>query len=404
MRKVLPKRASGDTILTINGGSSTIRFALYPPCTPLRRGLHGKLERIGLAGTILQFREANGDRLHTVSAPDDGAESGVNFLVDWLLTRPECDVLAAVGHRFVHGMTRTEPALVTPSLLAELWRLSPGDPEHLPRELALVEAFQMRCPGLRQIVCFDTAFHQDMPRVARQLPLPRRYTEKGLRRYGFHGLSYAFLMEALARAGDPAAIAGRVILMHLGSGASLAAVRDGRALDTSMGFTPAGGLLMSTRSGDLDPGIADYLARTEQMTNAQFHHLVNHESGLLGVSETSSDMQDLLASEATDPRAAEAIALFCYQARKWIGAFVAVLGGLDVLVFAGGIGENASQIRAKICEGFDFLGITILPARNVVHASLISPDTGTVRVRVMHTDEEIMIAKAVSRIIKPRSS
>jgi acetate kinase len=204
-------------------------------------------------------------------------------------------------------------------------------------------------------------------------------------------------MEELARVGDPAATKGRVILAHLGNGASLAAVHDGKSIDTSMGFTPTAGLVMSTRSGDLDPGLAPYLSRTEQMTTQQFYDMVNHKSGLLGVSETSSDMRDLLDHEKTDVRAAEAVALFCYQAKKWIGSFAAALGGLDTLVFAGGIGENASPVRARICEGLDFLGIKLDKLRNTESAVVISNDTSRVTVRVIRTDEELMIARSVLR-------
>ena len=253
----------------------------------------------------------------------------------------------AVGHRVVHGGPNySEPQKVTAEMVEELHRLSPFDPEHLPLEIELIEAFRQRHPRLPQVACFDTAFHRTMPRVATLLPIPRRYEAQGVRRYGFHGLSYAILMEELARLGDPAAKKGRVILAHLGNGASLAAVRDGKSIDTSMGFTPTAGLVMSTRSGDLDPGLVAYLARTEQMSAAKFQKMVNHESGLLGVSETSSDMRDLLDRETKDVRAAEAVALFCYQAKKWIGSFAAALGGLDTLVFAGGIGENAPPVRA----------------------------------------------------------
>jgi acetate kinase len=238
-----------------------------------------------------------------------------------------------------------------------------------------------------------------MPRVASLLPIPRRYEAAGVRRYGFHGLSYEFLMQELARLGDPAATSGRVILAHLGNGASLAAVRDGNSIDTSMGFTPTAGLPMSTRSGDLDPGLVNYLACTEQMSAAKFQQMVNHESGLLGVSEISSDLRDLLVQEAGDVRAAEAVALFCYQAKKWIGAFAAALGGLDTLVFAGGIGENAPLIRERICAGLDFLGIALDPTRNTQNAPLISPDTDGVKVRVIRTDEELMIARSVCRVL-----
>ena len=234
-----------------------------------------------------------------------------------------------------------------------------------------------------------------MPRVATLLPIPRRYEAKGVRRYGFHGLSYAFLMAELARLGDPAATKGRVILAHLGNGASLAAVRDGKSIDTSMGFTPTAGLVMSTRSGDLDPGLVCYLARTEQMSAAAISaKWSTMKSGLLGVSETSSDMRDLLERETQDVRAAEAVALFCYQAKKWIGSFAAALGGLDTLVFAGGIGENAPPVRERICDGLGFLGIELDPERNATNAPLISSDAGRVKVRVIRTDEELMIARS----------
>jgi len=263
----------------------------------------------------------------------------------------------------------------------------------------MIETF-LRCfPDLPQIACFDTAFHHDMPRVARLLPIPRRYEALGVRRYGFHGLSYAYLMEELVRLGDPAATKGRVILAHLGNGASLAAVRDGKSVDTSMSFTPSAGVPMSTRSGDLDPGLVGYMARTEQMTAKQFEEMVNFHSGLLGMSETSSDMRDLLECEKQDVRAAEAIAVFCYQVKKWIGAFAAALGGLDTLVFAGGIGENAPRVRARICEELEFLGIDLNQKRNAAHAPLISPDSGRVKVRVIHTDEELMIARSVVRVL-----
>jgi acetate kinase len=253
------------------------------------------------------------------------------------------------------------------------------------------------------VACFDTAFHRTMPRVAKLLPIPRRFDAKGVQRYGFHGLSYAYLMEELARLGDPAATTGRVILAHLGNGASMAAVREGKSIDTSMGFTPTAGLAMSTRSGDLDPGLVSYLAHNEQMTATQFHQMVNQQSGLLGVSEISPDMRDLLARETADVRAAEAVALFCYQAKKWMGAFAAALGGLDTLVFSAGIGENCPSIRARICDGLGFLGIHLNEARNAENAAVISSDAGRVAVRVMRTDEELMIARSVCRILGPNA-
>ena len=388
-----------NNVLTINGGSSSIKFVLYQTGEPLERGLHGKVDRIGLSGTNLTFHDPTGKPQNSRSIAASDHKSAAKFLIDWLEEQHGFASVRAVGHRVVHGMTHTEPERVTPELLDELHRLRPYDPDHLPREIELIEAFRQRHPKLPQVACFDTAFHRTMPRVAKLLPIPRRFDAKGIQRYGFHGLSYAYLMEELARLGDPAAAKGRVVLAHLGNGASLAAVRDGKSIDTSMGFTPTAGLVMSTRSGDLDPGLAPYLARTEQMTTKQFYEMVNHESGLLGVSETSPDMRDLLAQEAADVRAAEAVALFCYQAKKWLGSFAAALGGLDTLVFAGGIGENCPPVRARICEGLDFLGIKLNGSRNTANAEVISTDTSPATVRVIRTDEELMIARSVCRLL-----
>lgn len=386
-------------ILTINGGSSSIKFAAYRVDQPLERTLSGKIDRIGTDETILTFTNPAGEDEQNRKLTSSDHKSAANFLLDWLEEEIAFESVRAVGHRVVHGMQHTAPELITPELLEELHRLTPFDPEHLPSEIELIEAFRQRHPQLPQIACFDTAFHRDMRRVAKLLPIPRRYEAKGVQRYGFHGLSYAYLMEELARLGDPAATDGRVILAHLGNGASMAAVRDGKSIDTSMGFTPTAGLVMSTRSGDLDPGLVNYLARTEQMTAAQFQKMVNQESGLLGVSEISSDMRDLLAHAAKDVRAAEAVALFCYQAKKWIGAFAAALGGLDSLVFSGGIGESAPLIRQRICEGLEFLGIDLNAKSNAANDTLISNAASAVSVRVIRTDEQLMIARSTIRLL-----
>jgi len=386
-------------ILTINGGSSSIRFAVYEVAeTPLWR-LEGKIDRIGLSGTSLIVNDSAGKLQHPRRLAAADHRTAVDFLLDWLEAQPVFASVKAVGHRVVHGMKHSEPERVTPKLLAELHRITPYAPDHLPREIELIEAFRRRHPKLPQIACFDTAFHRTMPRVAKLLPIPRRYVTKGVERYGFHGLSYAYLIEELGRL-DSAAAKGRVILAHLGNGASLAAVHHGKSIDTTMGFTPTAGLVMSTRAGDLDPGLVYYLARTERMTVVQFQKMVNHKSGLLGVSGTSSDVRDLLAREASDVRAAEAVALFCYQAKMWIGSFAAALGGLDTLVFAGGIGENAPLIRKRICDGLGFLGVELTQKSNAENALLISPAAGRVKVRVIRTDEELMIARSVTRVLK----
>jgi acetate kinase len=387
-------------ILTINGGSSSIKFALFETGDSPRRILDGGIERIGLPEATLKVKGLNpGDNFsRPVTAPDHTVAVGA--LMDWIEERSGRDALTAVGHRVVHGGPKySQPQRITAEMVAELRQLSAFDPEHLPEEIQLTEAFHRRFPDLPQVACFDTAFHCDLPRVARLLPIPRRYEAQGVRRYGFHGLSYAFLVEELARLAGTEAAQGRVILAHLGNGASLAAVHHGKSVDTSMSFTPTAGVPMSTRTGDLDPGLVWYLARTEHLDAKRFNEMVNFQSGLLGVSETSSDMRDLLEHQTQDVRAAEAVALFCYQVKKWIGAFAAALGGLDTLVFAGGIGENAPVVRARICDGLGFLGIELEEKRNTANEGVISVAAGRVCVRVIHTDEEWMIANTVCRVL-----
>jgi len=387
-------------VLTINAGSSSIKFALYDIGASPQRTISGKIDRIGLSGTKFSADNPLGQSNRSYGIDADSHGSAADFLLSYLISQPAFASVKAVGHRVVHGMQYSKPQRVTSALLAELRRIVPYDPDHLPREIQLIEAFRQKHPKLPQVACFDTAFHRAMPPVAKSLPIPRRYATKGLQRYGFHGLSYSFLMEELTRLGDPAARKGRVILAHLGNGASLAAVRDGKSIDTSMGFTPASGLMMSTRSGDLDPGIVSYLARLDSMTAVQFEHMVNHESGLLGVSASSSDVRDLLAKESSDHRAALALDMFCYQAKKWIGSFAAALGGVDTLVFAGGIGENAPVIRQRICQDLAFLDIRLNASRNTKNAPLISASDAAVSVRVIHTNEELMIARSVSRLLR----
>lgn len=380
-------------VLAINAGSSTLRFALFDDGEPPRVLFRGKIERIGREGTRWTVNDLATNSTVERLIGTATHEMATACLLDWIAETPAFHSVDIVAHRVVHGMARSSPERVTPALLDDLRRRVVLDPEHLPFEIALMSTIGERHPSLAQLACFDTSFHRDMPKVARRLPIPRRYQALGIERYGFHGLSYAFLMAELARLGDPAATRGRVILAHLGSGASLAAVRDGHGIDTSMGFTPASGIMMGTRSGDLDPGLGYYLEQTQNLSVAQFHHMVNHASGLLGVSESSSDMRDLLSHEDADERAAEAIEMFCYHARKCIGAFAAALGGVDTLVFAGGIGENAPPIRERICRELHFLGIEIETAANAQSAALISSATSHARVRVIRTDEELMLAR-----------
>src|ERR1700677_772041 len=388
------------SILTINGGSSSIKFALFETGASLRRLLRGQIEGVGQAqGRFMVKGDTEADSFtRSITAPDHTA--AVKVLMDWVQENMKPGALAAVGHRVVHGGPKYwEPQRITPEMIKELHLLSPFDPDHMPEEILLTEAFHRRFPDLPQVACFDTAFHHDLPRVAQMLPIPRRYEAQGVRRYGFHGLSYEFLMEELARLAGADAAQGQVILAHLGNGASLAAVRNGKSVDTSMSFTPTAGVPMSTRTGDLDPGLVWYLARTEEMSAKQFNDMVNFQSGLLGISEISSDMRDLLKHETQDVRAAEAVSLFCYQVKKWIGAFAAALGGIETLVFAGGIGENAPAVRARICDGLGFLGIELEEKQNGANEGVISATSSRVVVRVIHTDEEQIIAKTVCQVL-----
>ena len=402
----LPERSC---ILTVNGGSSSLKFALFDEKSmaghsPERR-LSGKIERIGLTDARVTVYGPDAKVWDTwpASVADLGAAAEV--LIDWLEKHVGTAALAGVGHRVVHGGPRYHrPELITTELLNELRRICPLDVDHLPAEIDLIERFQRLLPQIPQVACFDTGFHHDMPRIAQIVAIPRRYESAGVRRYGFHGLSYAYLMEELDRLVGTDAAAGRVILAHLGSGASLAAVHERKCVDTTMGLTPASGVVMATRTGDIDPGLPGFLAQTTGLTAEQFHSLVNHESGLLGVSETSPDLRDLLARKERDHRAAEAVAIFFYHAKKAIGALAAALGGLDILVFSGGIGENSCEARSRICAGLEFLGITLDPVRNQAGEPVISADSSRVQVRVIRTDEESMIARDVSRLLATASS
>jgi acetate kinase len=388
-------------ILTINGGSSSIKFALFEVIgDSLRRILEGVIERIGLLESTLRVKGLNQNDNYTRQVTTKNYTMATNILMDSIEERREHDALAAIGHRVVHGGPKYYgPERITAEMIEELRGLKSFDPEHLPEEIQLIEACHRRFPKLTRVACFDTAFHHDLPRVAKLLPIPRRYEAQGVRRYGFHGLSYEFLIGELGRLAGSKTAQGRVILSHLGNGASLAALRNGKSIDTSMSFTPTAGVPMSTRSGDLDPGLVGFLARTEGFDAKRFSEMVNFQSGLLGVSETSSDMHDLLKNETQDARAAEAIALFCYQVKKWIGSFAAALGGLDTVVFAGGIGENAPSVRARICDGLEFLGIELEEKQNSANKGVISSATSRVTVRVIRTDEEWMIAKTVCRVL-----
>ena len=385
-------------ILTVNGGSSSIRCALYELRSDqsilLLSSIH--LDRIGKSDGRLISSPVTG--VSTEKVLDLTLRSdAVAIIVAAVGSLTHLSNLIGIGHRIVHGMQYSQPQRITPTLRQELSAISSIDPEHLPFELELIDAFQNQYRDVPQIACLDTAFHRSMPDIARILPLPKQYRDLGIERYGFHGLSYSFLMQALGIIDERTAHHGRVIIAHLGNGASLAAIRDGKCIDTTMSFTPASGITMSTRSGDIDPGIIYHLSRTHRVAIQDIQRTLNRDSGMFGLSGFSGDVRDLLAREHDDPHAGLAISVFCYQIKKAIGAYVAALGGLDTLIFSGGIGENSSIIRERIASGLEFIGIRFNAAANVNHDPIIST-VDSIKVRVMKTDEEWMIAKLVLQV------
>ena len=387
-------------ILTINCGSSTLKFELFDAADGEQSVARGVVERIGGRGSAELISESGERTVQPAGAADHG--EAAHQAIQLLDSSGLLSTLEAVGHRVVHGGARfSRPVLLNGEVLKEIEVLEELAPLHNgPALAAILATGEALGPQIVQVAAFDTAFHSRMPRVARLFALPRRFADEGVLRYGFHGLSYEYVMGEL-RALDPEAASGRVIIAHLGNGASMVAVRGGVGVDTTMGFTPASGLVMGTRSGDLDPGVLLYLLEEKGLSAPEIGELITKQAGLLGVSETSADMRDLLGQEADDSRAAEAISLFCYGAKKFLGALAAALGGLDTLVFTGGIGERAATVRWRICEGLEFLGIRLDPDHNVEHAPLISRDRTPVTVRVIRTDENLMVARHTHELVRP---
>jgi acetate kinase len=387
-------------ILTINCGSSTLKFDLFDAADGERSIARGVVDRIGGRGSAELISESGERKLRSIAAADHG--EATLQAIRLLDSSGFFGALEAVGHRVVHGGVRfSGPVLLDAEAEVAIEEFAELAPLHNGPAVAAIRAVREALgPGMSQVAAFDTAFHSRMPRVARLYALPRHLAEEGVVRYGFHGLSYEYVMEELHRV-DPGVADGRVVVAHLGNGASMAAVRDGAGVDTTMGFSPTGGLVMGTRSGDLDPSVPLFLLEEWGLTPTQVSDLVNKQAGLLGVSGTSADMRDLLELGASDPHAAEAVALFCYQARRFLGALAAALGGLDALIFTGGIGEHSSTVRERICEGLGFLGIRLDPDRNAEHAPVISHDGDPVTVRVIPTDENLMVARHTRQLITP---
>ena len=377
------------TILCINSGSSSIKFALYRVQETEELMAEGAVERIGLSGGWLWLKDSQGKRLVDSHSEYPDHKEAVKAMFVTAIEGQHLPTPDAVGHRLVHGGPKhMAPEMVTPKLMLTLRSLIPLAPLHLPGEIKAIDAVAEHYPGLSQAVCFDTAFHRRIPEVAQWLPIVRSLRHEGIHRYGFHGLSYEYIVSALGRGTK-----GRLIIAHLGNGASMAALKDGKPQDTTMGFSALGGLMMGTRSGDLDPGILLYLMEEKGYDARKLEKLLNQRSGLIGVSGISSDMKTLLDKRSTEPHAAQAIELFCYTARKYIGALSAVLGGLDALVFTGGIGERAAPVRWMICHGLDYLGIHLDPRGNDANAGIISTTTSPCSVRVIPTNEDRMIAR-----------
>ena len=389
---------SGGAVVVFNAGSSSIKFALYRRDPGLEPVAHGRIENVE---EMPRFIPGDGSPQRDLPVEGDAHSRrmrSLEFLLGWMRERMAGERLVAAGHRVVHGGARfATPRLLDAAVLAELDRLVPLAPLHQPHNLAVIRALSAVAPALAQVACFDTAFHLTQEPLATQYALPRELRDRGIRRYGFHGLSYEYIAEALPGILGEAA-EGRVIVAHLGNGASLCAMHGRRSVGTSMGFSALEGLMMGTRTGSIDPGVLLHLMREDGMNAAGLEDLLYHRSGLLGVSGLSHDMRVLLAS--SDPRAAEAVDLFVYQAVRHLGALVATMGGLDALVFTAGIGENAAPVREKICRALAWLGIEVDVAGNAAHGPCISARGSRVSAWVIPTDEELMIARHAVALVE----
>jgi acetate kinase len=383
--------ADEPSILVLNVGSSTLKFGLFPFFEGDDALLHGVVEYSGRRTGQLRITDSTGHSESRQLAVD--RDSAAGELLHYLERDSRFASIQGVGHRLVHGGSKLrKPVRIDSNVRTLLQDVIPLAPDHLPAELRAIDEVSRFAPSLVQVACFDTAFHSEMPSVARLFGLPRRLSDSGVVRYGFHGLSYEYVTEELRAHGE---LQPRTIVAHLGNGASIAALLNGVSIDTSMGMTPSGGLVMSTRSGDLDPGVMLYLLRSCGFSVSDLDDATNRQGGLLGISETSSDVRDLLAARPTDSRANDAIEIFSYHARKFVGAYAAVLGGIDALVFTGGIGEHSPDVRERICEKLDFLGIRVDPALNRSNGPIISSGQNGVVIRIVNTREEVMIARHV---------
>lgn len=393
----------GHAILVLNAGSSSIKFALFEQGGDIPRQpvMLGQIDGLG-AKPFIKIKDQSGQTLENThlslgDLSEQHHKAALSYLVNWLHQHEEGWSIAAVGHRVVHGgQTYAAPARLDPQTIEALRALTPLAPLHQPHNLAGVDAITAALPDIPQVACFDTAFHRSQPALAQLFALPRKYTAEGVRRYGFHGSSYEYIAHILPEhLGDRAD--GKVIVAHLGNGASMCAMAQRRSLATTMGFTAVDGLMMGTRTGAIDPGVLLYLMDYHRLNAAELTQLLYKESGLLGVSGVSQDMRELLTSDL--PEAKEAVDLFCYRIQREIGSLAAALDGVDVLVFTGGIGEHAAAIRAQICRASGWLGLTLDENANTADAARISAPDSRVEVLVLPTNEEWMIARHTARVI-----
>ena len=392
-------------ILTINSGSSSLKFSIYRIEKNEMLEYKGEISRIGMDEGIFEIYDVSDNEVINKQVRVQNHNESLKMLFKWLEKNSSNENIAVVGHRLVHGGTRfIEPVILDDNAIHHLKELIPLAPEHLPHEIKAIKIIKEEFPEIEQVACFDTSFHHHMPRIAKSVPINLKMWNEGIRRYGFHGLSYEYIIQELEKEAGSKIFSERIIIAHLGNGASMAAIKNGKSVDTTMGFTPAGGLVMGTRSGDLDPGIIVYLQKEKNFTAESVNKLVNEKSGLLGLSGSSSNMKDLLERQEKDENAKLAIDIFCYQAKKYLGGLINVLGGLDTLVFTAGIGENSSEIRRRICENTEYLGLKIDERRNTNNDKIISSENSKIVVRVMKTNEELMIARHSKNIVNKKVS
>ena len=387
-----------DYALVLNAGSSSLKFCLFerPALESWRLGARGQIEGIGTS-PHLSVKDAEGKRLADEDVSVKDGHQAVEALAAWLRSKYGGSSVLGIGHRVVHGGSRfTGPTIVNPEVLAQLRELIPLAPLHQPYNLAAIEAAFERLPNVPQVACFDTSFHRGQPAVAELIPLPLEFREQGLQRYGFHGLSYEYVASVLPEVA-PKIANGRVIVAHLGSGASLCALKEGKSVDSTLGFTALDGLCMGTRPGALDPGVVLHLFQGLKLSTKEVETLLYKKSGLLGISGISNDMRDLLGRSEPDARLA--VDYFVYRVAKEIGALTAVLGGVDGLVFTAGIGENSPEIRQRICYACAWLGVELNESANSKRGPEISTSNSKVSVWVIPTNEELMIARHTGSLL-----